>query len=103
VAATCRLRSIRCQPCRVRPEVFERLGTGYTCTPKLLQTECIGKSTVIGRLLARRAGIDLDVLLTGSAASSAFISRDLGVLLAGNYLTSGPWPATGQPAGNSWP
>jgi 3-hydroxyisobutyrate dehydrogenase len=42
-------------------------------------------------LLARRAGIDLDVLrrtLAASAASTAFVRDDLGALLDGDYLTS---------------
>jgi 3-hydroxyisobutyrate dehydrogenase-like beta-hydroxyacid dehydrogenase len=42
-------------------------------------------------LLARRAGIDLDVLrqaLAASAASTAFVGDDLGALLDGDYLTS---------------
>jgi 3-hydroxyisobutyrate dehydrogenase len=42
-------------------------------------------------LLARRAGIDLDVLrqtLATSAASTAFVRDDLGALLDGDYLTS---------------
>jgi 3-hydroxyisobutyrate dehydrogenase len=48
-------------------------------------------ATAEALLLARRAGIDLDVLrhaLMHSAASSAFIGHDLGALLAGDYLTS---------------
>jgi 3-hydroxyisobutyrate dehydrogenase len=47
-------------------------------------------ATAEALLLARRAGIDLDVLrhaLIHSAASSAFIRDDLGALLAGDYLT----------------
>jgi 3-hydroxyisobutyrate dehydrogenase-like beta-hydroxyacid dehydrogenase len=42
-------------------------------------------------LLARASGIDLDVLrqaLAGSAASSAFIVKDLGALLDGDYPPS---------------
>jgi 3-hydroxyisobutyrate dehydrogenase len=42
-------------------------------------------------LLARASGIDLDVLrqaLAGSAASSAFIVKDLSALLNGDYLAS---------------
>ena len=42
-------------------------------------------------LLARASGIDLDILrraLAGSAASSAFIVKDLGALLDGDYLAS---------------
>ena len=42
-------------------------------------------------LLARRAGIDLDMLrqtLATSAASTAFVRDDLGALLDGDYLTS---------------
>jgi 3-hydroxyisobutyrate dehydrogenase len=48
-------------------------------------------ATAEALLLARRAGLDLDVLrqaLTGSAASSAFIRNDLSALFAGDYLTS---------------
>jgi 3-hydroxyisobutyrate dehydrogenase len=48
-------------------------------------------ATAEALLLARRAGLDLDVLrqaLTGSAASSVFIRDHLGALLAGDYLTS---------------
>jgi len=48
-------------------------------------------ATAEALLLARRAGLDLDVLrqaLMASAASSAFIRRDLGALLDGDYLTS---------------
>jgi 3-hydroxyisobutyrate dehydrogenase len=42
-------------------------------------------------LLAKRAGLELDVLrsvLAGSAASSTFVREDLGSLLDGDYLTS---------------
>jgi 3-hydroxyisobutyrate dehydrogenase len=48
-------------------------------------------ATAEALLLARRAGLDLDVLrqaLASSAASSAFIRDHLGALLAGDYLTS---------------
>jgi 3-hydroxyisobutyrate dehydrogenase-like beta-hydroxyacid dehydrogenase len=48
-------------------------------------------ATAEAQLLARRAGLDLDVLrqaLTGSAASSVFIRDHLGALLADDYLTS---------------
>jgi 3-hydroxyisobutyrate dehydrogenase len=48
-------------------------------------------ATAEALLLARRAGLDLDVLrhvLTSSAASSEFIRDDLSALLAGDYLTS---------------
>jgi 3-hydroxyisobutyrate dehydrogenase len=47
-------------------------------------------ATAEALLLARRAGLDLDVLrqaLMGSAASSAFIRDSLGALLAGDYMT----------------
>jgi 3-hydroxyisobutyrate dehydrogenase len=47
-------------------------------------------ATAESLLLARRSGIDLDVLrhaLTDSAASSAFIRDSLGALLAGDYMT----------------
>jgi len=67
-------------------------GAGYLAK-LLVNLLWFGQSvaTAEALLLARRAGIDLDVLrqvLTSSAASSAFISRDLGALLAGDYLTS---------------
>jgi 3-hydroxyisobutyrate dehydrogenase len=67
-------------------------GAGYL-TKLLVNLLWFGQSvaTAEALLLARRAGIDLDVLrqvLTSSAASSAFISRDLGALLAGDYLAS---------------
>jgi len=67
-------------------------GAGYL-TKLLVNLLWFGQSvaTAEALLLARRAGIDLDVLrqvLTSSAASSAFIGRDLGALLAGDYLTS---------------
>jgi 3-hydroxyisobutyrate dehydrogenase len=67
-------------------------GAGYL-TKLLVNLLWFGQAvaTAEALLLARRAGIDLDVLrqvLTSSAASSAFISRDLGALLAGDYLTS---------------
>jgi 3-hydroxyisobutyrate dehydrogenase len=48
-------------------------------------------ATAEALLLARRAGLDLDVLrraLGDSAASSALIRHDLGALLDGDYLTS---------------
>jgi 3-hydroxyisobutyrate dehydrogenase len=47
-------------------------------------------ATAEALLLARHAGIDLDVLrqaLMDSAASSAFIPDNLGALLAGDYMT----------------
>jgi 3-hydroxyisobutyrate dehydrogenase len=67
-------------------------GAGYL-TKLLVNLLWFGQAvaTAEALLLARRAGIDLDMLrqvLTSSAASSAFISRDLGALLAGDYLTS---------------
>jgi 3-hydroxyisobutyrate dehydrogenase len=48
-------------------------------------------ATAEALLLARRAGLDLDVLrqaLTSSAASSVFIRDHLGALLAGDYMAS---------------
>jgi 3-hydroxyisobutyrate dehydrogenase len=48
-------------------------------------------ATAEALLLARRSGIDLDVLqqaLGDSAAASSFIQRDLGALLSGDYLPS---------------
>jgi len=67
-------------------------GAGYL-TKLLVNLLWFGQAvaTAEALLLARRAGIDLDVLrlaLMNSAASSAFISRDLGALLAGDYLAS---------------
>lgn len=67
-------------------------GAGYT-VKLLVNLLWFGQAvaTAEALLLARRAGIDLDVLrlaLMNSAASSAFISRDLGALPAGDYLTS---------------
>jgi 3-hydroxyisobutyrate dehydrogenase-like beta-hydroxyacid dehydrogenase len=67
-------------------------GAGYTA--KLLANLLwFGQAVAVGEalLLARRAGLDLDVLravLGRSAAASAFIERDLGALLDGDYLAS---------------
>lgn len=65
-------------------------GTGYM-TKLLVNLLWFGQGVATGEalLLARRAGIDLGILrqaLTGSAASSAFISHDLDALPAGDYL-----------------
>jgi 3-hydroxyisobutyrate dehydrogenase len=67
-------------------------GAGYL-TKLLVNLLWFGQAvaTAEALILARRAGIDLDVLreaLSGSAASSAFIRGDLGALLDGDYLTS---------------
>jgi 3-hydroxyisobutyrate dehydrogenase len=67
-------------------------GAGYTA--KLLVnllwfSQAVATAEAL--LIARRAGIDLDVLrdaLASSAASSAFIRGDLGALLDGDYLMS---------------
>jgi 3-hydroxyisobutyrate dehydrogenase len=48
-------------------------------------------ATAEALLIARRAGLDLDVVrqaLAGSAAASAFLRDDLGAMLSGDYLTS---------------
>jgi 3-hydroxyisobutyrate dehydrogenase len=68
------------------------LGAGYTV--KLLVnllwfTQALATGEAL--LLAQRSGIDLDVLhgaLSGSAADSRFIARDLEPLLSGDYLTT---------------
>jgi 3-hydroxyisobutyrate dehydrogenase len=63
-------------------------GAGYTA--KLL-VNLLWFGQAMALLLARRAGIDLDVLrqtLATSAASTAFVRDDLGALLDGDYLTS---------------
>ena len=67
-------------------------GAGYT-VKLLVNLLWFGQAvaTAEALLVARRAGIDLDVLhraLQASAASSAFISNDLEALLGGDYLTS---------------
>jgi 3-hydroxyisobutyrate dehydrogenase len=67
-------------------------GAGYTAK-LLVNLLWFGQAvaTAEALLVARRAGIDLDVLrqaLAASAASSAFIREDLGALLDGDYLTS---------------
>ncbi len=67
-------------------------GAGYTAK-LLVNLLWFGQAVATGEalLLARRAGIELDVLrqtLATSAASSAFIRDDLGALLDGDYLTS---------------
>jgi hypothetical protein len=73
--------------CHYRP-VIRRTATGrWSQRDRVGQTD---PATVEALLLARRAGLDLDVLrqaLTDSAASSAFIRDSLGALLAGDYLT----------------
>ena len=65
-------------------------GAGYT-TKLLVNLLWFGQALATGEalLLARRAGIDLDVLrhaLERSAASTEFIRRDLEALLDGDYL-----------------
>jgi len=67
-------------------------GAGYTAK-LLVNLLWFGQAVATGEalLLARRAGIDLDVLrqtLAASAASTAFVRDDLGALLDGGYLTS---------------
>jgi 3-hydroxyisobutyrate dehydrogenase len=65
---------------------------GYT-TKLLVNLLWFGQAVASGEalLLARRSGIDLDVLrgaLGRSAATTEFIRRDLDALLAGDYLES---------------
>jgi 3-hydroxyisobutyrate dehydrogenase len=67
-------------------------GTGYT-TKHLVNLLWFGQAvaTAEALILARREGIDLDLMqrtLSSSAASSSFICHDLGALLDGDYLTS---------------
>jgi 3-hydroxyisobutyrate dehydrogenase len=67
-------------------------GAGYT-TKLLVNLLWFGQALAIGEalLLARRSGIELEVLreaLERSAADSEFIRRDLGALLDGDYLRS---------------
>jgi 3-hydroxyisobutyrate dehydrogenase len=67
-------------------------GTGYL-TKLLANLLWFGQAlaTAEALLVARRAGMNLDVLrhaLAASAASSVFIREHLGSLLAGDYLTS---------------
>jgi len=67
-------------------------GAGYTAK-LLVNLLWFGQAvaTAEALLIARGAGIDLDVLrqaLAASAASSDFIRNDLGALLDGDYLTS---------------
>ena len=67
-------------------------GAGYT-TKLLVNLLWFGQAVAVGEalLLARRAGIDLDVLrsaLGASAAASVFVNRDLDTLLDGGYLES---------------
>ncbi len=67
-------------------------GAGYT-TKLLVNLLWFGQAVAVGEalLLARRAGIELDVLrraLDTSAAASEFIRRDLDALLEGDYLES---------------
>ncbi len=67
-------------------------GAGYT-TKLLVNLLWFGQAVAVGEalLLARRAGIELDVLhraLNTSAAASEFLRRDLDALLDGDYLES---------------
>ena len=67
-------------------------GAGYT-TKLLVNLLWFGQAVAVGEalLLARRAGIELEVLrpaLDTSAAASEFIRRDLDALLEGDYLES---------------
>jgi 3-hydroxyisobutyrate dehydrogenase len=79
-------------------------GAGYTAK-LLVNLLWFGQAVATGEalLLARRAGIDLDVLrqtLATTAASTAFGRDDLGVLFDGYYLTS--CAASGQSTESSW-
>ena len=67
-------------------------GDGYT-TKLLVNLLWFGQAVAVGEalLLARRAGIELDVLhraLNTSPAASEFVRRDLDALLDGDYLES---------------
>lgn len=67
-------------------------GAGYT-VKLLVNFLWFSQAVAAGEafLLARRTGLDLDVLrtaLAGSAASSSFLDRDLDRLLDGDYLTT---------------
>ncbi len=84
--------------CRPVLEVVGRLdhvggpGTGYT-VKLLVNLLWFGQAVASAEalLLARRAGVDLDVLrgvLVDSAAATEFIRRDLPALLEGDYLES---------------
>jgi 3-hydroxyisobutyrate dehydrogenase len=69
-------------------------GAGYT-TKLLVNLLWFAQALATGEtlLLARRAGLDLDVVrdaLASSAASSHFIRADLDSLLEGDYMTSFP-------------
>jgi 3-hydroxyisobutyrate dehydrogenase len=68
------------------------LGAGYT-TKLVVNLLWFGQAVATGEalVLARRAGIDLEVLqpvLGRSSAASEFLRRDLDVLLDGDYLES---------------
>ena len=67
-------------------------GAGYT-TKLLVNLLWFGQAVAVGEalLLARRAGIDLEVLrsaIGASSAASVFVDRDLSTLLDGGYLES---------------
>ncbi len=67
-------------------------GAGYI-TKLLVNLLWFGQAVAVGEalLLARRAGLDLDILrsvLGDSAAASEFLHRDLPALLEGDYLES---------------
>jgi 3-hydroxyisobutyrate dehydrogenase len=67
-------------------------GAGYT-VKLLVNLLWFSQAVAAGEafLLARQAGLDLDVLrtaLVGSAASSTFLDKDLSRLLDGDYLTT---------------
>ena len=67
-------------------------GAGYT-TKLLVNLLWFGQAVAVGEalLVARRAGIDLELLrrvLTQSAAASEFVRHDLRALLDGDYLES---------------
>ena len=87
----------RCRPVleALAPQRIIRVGgngAGYTAK-LLVNLLWFGQAVATGEalLLARRAGIDLDVprqTLAASAASTAFVRDHLGALLDGDYLTS---------------
>ena len=67
-------------------------GAGYT-TKLLVNLLWFGQAVAVGEalLLARRTGIDLELLrgvLNQSPAASSFVSHDLSALLEGDYLES---------------
>jgi 3-hydroxyisobutyrate dehydrogenase len=87
--------AVRCwkrSPTRSASSASAATRTGYTAK-LLVNLLWFGQAVDTGEALpvARRAGIDLDVLrqaLAASAASTAFARDDLGALIDGDYLTS---------------